>query len=133
MAVAFISHRTCDAELAKKLAADLEARGHEARLDVLELEVGDSIIGWMGEAIGVADAVVLCYSAAGVQAPWMSREWLSALARQLNGEGIRVLPVRFPGSEPPPLLADLRYADAAEDWGRAVAELHRALERSSPA
>lgn len=132
MAVVFISHRGRDTGLAERLAADLQDSGHEVRLDVLEVEVGDSVVGWMDEALGAADAIVVCYSEAGVQTPWMSREWLSALARRLNGEGILLLPVRLPGSKPPPLLADLRYADADASWEQAVAELHRALERGSP-
>jgi len=62
-----------------------------------------------------------------VLAPWMSREWMAALAMQLNGHSIRLLPVRLTGGQPPALLADIRYADLVTDWDTGLAELLRAL------
>jgi len=59
--------------------------------------------------------------------PWMSREWMSALARQLDGHGVRLLPLRLSGGEPPALLADIRYADLVADWDRGVQELLAAI------
>ena len=49
----------------------------------------------------------------------MSREWMSALARQIEGAQVRLLPVRLTGGSPPPILADLKYADLVTDWPRA--------------
>jgi hypothetical protein len=76
-----------------------------------------------------ADAayLVLCCSAAGVGAPWISREWIAALARQLDGRGIKILPVRLAGGEPPALLSDMKYADLAADWGIGLDQLARAI------
>jgi hypothetical protein len=44
------------------------------------------------EGLRGAAYLVLCYSDAGVMALWVSREWMSALARQLAGYDVRVLP-----------------------------------------
>ena len=56
----------------------------------------------------------------------MGREWMSALARQLNGHGIKLLPVLLTGGEPPAILADVKYADLVKNWSRGIAELLRA-------
>jgi hypothetical protein len=81
----------------------------------------------MNAGLEGASYLVLCYSATGVLAPWMSREWMSALAMQLNGRDIRLLPARLTGGQPPALLADIRYADLVSDWATGLADLLRAI------
>lgn len=125
----FISHRCTDTSAAVRLAADLTARGHVVRLDDSDLEVGDSILAWMNSSLGDAEFVILCLSGSGVDTPWVSREWYSALARQLNGEGVQLLPVKLTGGALPPLLADIKYADATLDWAAAVDALDSAVRR----
>ncbi len=129
MARLFISHRGADADAATRLARDLETRGHVVRLDTTELLVGDSIPEWMNAALADVDFVLLCLSTWGVDAPWITREWFSTLARQLNGEGIRLLPVRLTGGTLPPILADIKYADAVTDWASAIDAIDRAVMR----
>ena len=58
---------------------------------------------------------------------WMGREWMSSLARQLNGYGIKILPVRLSGGEPPPILADIKFADLTKNWQVGIDELLRAM------
>ena len=123
----FISHRGNDLAPAELLAREIEAAGHQVWLDAWRIDLGDSIIGRMQEGLAEATYVVVCYSTSGVLSPWMSREWMSAQARQLNGEGIKLLPVRLTGGEPPAILADIRYADLVADWDQGVAELLRAI------
>jgi hypothetical protein len=96
-------------------------------IDVWEIRIGDSILEKMNAGLEGASYLVLCYSATGVLAPWMSREWMSALAMHLNGRGIRLLPVRLTGDEPPALLADVRSADLVTDWAVGLADLLRAI------
>jgi hypothetical protein len=57
----------------------------------------------------------------------MNREWMSVLARQLEGAGVKVLPVRLTGGEPPAILADVKYADLVRDWQRGLDQLCAAL------
>ena len=127
MANVFISHRRADAVEAARLAADLRAAGHEVWLDDDEIAIGDSIPGRMNEGVERARYVVVCYSSSGVNSPYMKSEWLSALARQLDGRGVKLLPVRLTGDETPAILADLKHADLVRDWNAGVAELLRAI------
>ncbi len=125
----FISHRGQDHEAAEKLAVDLRDRSHEVWLDVWRIDLADSIVGKINEGLSSATHVVLCYSDAGVLAPWISQEWMSTLARQLNGASVRLVPARLTGGEPPSILADIKYADLVADWDAGIAALDRALRR----
>ena len=127
MATVFVSHRFADEVVARRLAEELRDRGHAVWLDTWEIGVGDSIVGKMNEGLTGSAFVVLCYSDAGAMSSWMSREWMSALARQLEGEGVKLLPVRLTGGSPPAILADLKYADLVADWARGMDDLCAAL------
>ena len=124
---AFISHRGEDADLAERLAEEIRQAGFQVWLDEWEINLGDSIAEKINSGLENARYVVLCYSKAGVLSPWISREWMSALARQLNGYGVNVLPVRLSGGEPPAILADIKYPDLVKDWDRGISELLRVM------
>jgi hypothetical protein len=128
MAEIMISHRTADTFMAENLAKEIEQAGHVVRLDSSELNVGDSITEWMNSAVSNVQYVVLCYSVHGVESPWIIREWASTLARQLQGKGVRILPVILTGGDAPALLADIKTADLTRDWARGIGELLRAIK-----
>jgi hypothetical protein len=127
MANLFISHRGSDTAKAELLAEELRVRGHQAWLDTWDIKVGDSIIAKINAGLSGSSYLVLCYSAADVLAPWISREWMSVLARQLEGHSIKLLPVRLSGGEAPAILADIRYADLEADWDKGVSDLINAI------
>lgn len=123
----FISHRGADVDLAEKLAQEIQQAGFQVWLDEWDIRVGDSIVERMNAGLETAKYVIVCYSEAGVLSSWMSREWFSALARQLNGCDVKVLPVRLSGGTPPAILADIKYADLVKNWSRGVSDLLRAM------
>jgi hypothetical protein len=127
MANVFISHRGGDSKEAEQLANEVRKAGHKVWIDTWEINVGDSIIEKMNEGLEGAIYLVLCYSSSGVLSPWMGREWMSALTRQLDGRGVKILPVRLTGGDPPAIIADIRYADLVKDWAKGVAELLKAI------
>jgi|SRR5882724_1103939 len=126
MANVFLSHRGADAALATKLATELTAHGHNVWLDVWDIKVGDQIVTRMNAGLSGSIYVIVCYSSAGM-APWMDIEWASALARQLNGEGIRILPARLSGIVAPAILAGTKYADLIHDWNQGILDLLKAI------
>lgn len=127
MANVFISHRGPDKVLAEKLAGAVRSAGHKVWLDIWEINVGDQIVGRMNEGIAGAAYVVMCYSSAGT-APWFNIEWLSALARQLSGEPVKVLPVRLSGTDAPAILRGTKYADLITDWNQGIQDLLNAIK-----
>jgi len=124
----FISHRRTDQLEAEKLATEIRNAGHTVWLDDWNIGLGDSIVGRMNEGLEAADYVVLCYSSSGVDSEWISREWMSALAQQLNGAGIKLIPALLTGGGPPAILADIYYADLIKDWSGGVAMILKALK-----
>ncbi|RKG89816.1 toll/interleukin-1 receptor domain-containing protein [Corallococcus sp. CA049B] len=126
MANVFISHRKLDRAHAERLARELMAAGHQVWFDEWKLDVGDSIVEKINEGLKGSTYLIVCFSAAG-DSPWVNREWMSTLARQLSGEGVKVLPALLAGGVPPAILADMKYANLAKDWGHGVSELLRAL------
>lgn len=127
MANVFISHRGADLAAATCLAEDLQTRGHTVWLDQWKINIGDSIIEKINDGLTGSSYVILCYSSSGVNSPWMGREWMSTLARQLDGASVRLLPVRLTGGSPPGILADRKYADLVKNWTRGLEELCAAL------
>ena len=127
MANIFVSYRSSDVDSARQLATEMQARGHSVWLDESQISVGDSIVEKIDSGLEAIQYLILCYSGAGVHSPWMSREWMSTLARQLEGSGVRILPVRFSGGNPPTLLADIKYIDMSADWNLGIEQLHMAL------
>jgi hypothetical protein len=127
MSNVFVSHRGADATQATQLAEKIRAAGHSVWLDEWEINIGDSIVERIDAGLKGANYIVVCYSSAGVTAPWMSREWMTGLARQLEGKDIKLLPARLTGGDPPAILADIKYADLVTDWTRGVADLLRAI------
>jgi hypothetical protein len=51
----------------------------------------------------------------------------SALARQMNGANVKILPVVLTGGSPPAILADIQYADLNSDWDSGVRQLLKAI------
>lgn len=128
MASVFISHRGADRDAAERLAVELRKRGHVVWLDTWKINVGDSIVERVNEGLSDSSYLVLCYSDAGSTSPWMGREWMSTLARQLKGARVRLLPVRLTGGVPPVILADVKYADLVADWSSGVDALCDAVK-----
>jgi TIR domain len=127
VAKVFISYRRVDADAVKQLAIELQLAGHTVWFDEWRIDLGDSIVGRMNEGLAGAAYLILCCSTSGVDTPWISREWLSALARQLDGHDMKVLPVLLSGGFPPPILADVKYADLSTDWSDGMRQLLRAI------
>lgn len=123
----FLSHRGEDKTLAERLAVELQRVGHEVWLDTWKINLGDSIIERINQGLEGAGYVVLCCSSRGVTSPWMGREWMSSLARQLNGHRVKLLPILLTGSDIPAILADIKYADLRHDWRLGVATLLKAI------
>lgn len=107
----FISHNHRDKPVARRVAEALLQDGHEVWLDEWEMVPGDSLIAKISEAIVDAAYLVVLLSADSVASGWVTRELETALARQINGKDIKVVPCLLDDCEIPPFLQPLLYAD----------------------
>ena len=128
MANVFISYRKNDVVLAQQLAQEIKnAAHHNVWFDEWEITIGDSIIERMGEGLEGSSYLVLCFSSSGISSNWIGREWMSTLARQLNGQNIKILPVILSGGKPPAILADLKYINLTQNWNDGIKQILLAL------
>lgn len=127
MANVFISHRKVDVILAERLSQEIKAAGHEVWFDDWKIDIGDSIVEKINQGLEGTAYLVLCYSSSGMS-DWVNREWMSALARQLSGQPVKILPLLLSGGEPPAILADIKYADLVKDWHKGVQDLLKAIK-----
>lgn len=109
--------------MAASLASVLRAAGHDVWLDEWNIAPGDSIVERIDTGLTTAVDVIVCFSATGENSPWMSREWMSALARKLNGIQLRIIPVKFAPSSGPAILADIKAIDLFTDWDMGLQQL----------
>lgn len=109
MAKIFLSHRTADKDVVIVVAEYLQRLGHEVWLDVWSIKLGDSIVSKINEGLSEHNVILLFCSAHSSLAPWISREWMSALARKLGGETLQIIPVLLPEGRLPVILADISY------------------------
>lgn len=128
MSNVFVSHRGADTTQARRLAEDLRQASHNVWFDEWVIDIGDSIVQRMDEGLSGAAYLILCCSGAGVMSPWMTREWMSALARQLQGHDVRILPVMLTGDEIPAILTDIRAADLRTDWNDGMTRLLKSIK-----
>ncbi len=122
----FLSHSKVDVTHAERLGLALRAAHHNVWFDEWEIGVGDSIVERINEGLLGAPYLILCYSSAGLS-PWVDREWMSTLARQMSTRGVKILPALLTGGIPPAILADIKFADLVQDWDKGVADLLRSI------
>src|SRR5262252_9055361 len=99
----FLSYHWRDHERAEALAKRLGGVGLRAFLDRWYLTPGTSWLKALESALASCNAVAICIGAE--MGPWQLREQYRALEHQRAAEGngtrFPIIPVLFPGSEPP--------------------------------
>lgn len=73
--------------------------------------MGESLIGKIESGISGVTHLLVILSKSSVQSPWCREELRMALARQIGGKGIQVLPLLLEDCELPGFLQKKKYAD----------------------
>jgi len=127
MASVFISHRGADQPAAERLALALRGRGHEVWIDSWKIGIGDSIVEQINTGLSEASFLLLCGSNEPFMSPWVDREWMSALASQLEGANVRLLPVLLTGDNLPFILKDIKSANLVLHWQDGIEAICKVL------
>jgi hypothetical protein len=124
---AFICHASEDKPVVRRLAEFIEQQGVGVWLDEREINVGDSIVQKVSEALENVSHLIVVLSAHSVGKPWVTRELSAALMRQLAQREITVLPLRLDNAPLPVLLSDIMYADGRSSLESGFKELVDAM------
>jgi hypothetical protein len=106
MSQVFLSHSSKDKDFARKLKSELEAQGVPIWMDEVELKIGESLLGSIGQAATQADYLIIVLSPDSVSSEWVQRELSIALSQELEDRKVRVKPVLYRDCEIPPFLLD---------------------------
>jgi tetratricopeptide (TPR) repeat protein len=106
----FVSYTAADRAWAEWVAWQLEAAGHQVRLQAWDFQPGANFVEQMNQALGWAERVVAVISDAYFASPYARDEWTAALVRG-RGEPDRLLLVRVQPCTVPPLLANRVWVD----------------------
>lgn len=124
---AFICHASEDKGAARQLALAMRRLGVDVWFDEWEIRIGESIVQKINQALGAVSHVIVLLSEASVSKPWVRKELSAALMRQLSQRSIHILPLRLDSCTIPPILADIKYADARAGMEQALTEIEQAL------
>lgn len=125
----FLSHNSKDKSFVRKLAQDLDTQGINYWLDEAELSVGDSLIERIQDGIDKVNYIAIVLSQNSIQSQWVQKEMSVALALEISGKPVRVLPLILEKVDIPTFLIDKLYLDFTEDgkYQNSLAELVRGV------
>jgi len=125
----FISYSHADKGFVDKLAAHLVKRNAHVWVDTWELNVGDSILNRVQEAIQDSSALLVILSKASVQSEWCKKELSAGLMRELEEKRVIVLPVLLEDCEIPLFLREKMYADFRSSFDRGLSAIVDAIAK----
>lgn len=119
----FISYSHENQDKVEKIAAHLVKDRANIWIDEWELNVGDSILNKIQEAIETSAALLIVLSKASVKSEWCKKELTAGLMRELSEKEVIVLPVLIEDCEIPLFLKDKKYADFRTDFDTGLNEI----------
>ena len=125
----FISYSHVDASFVDKLATALVKQNASVWVDRWELNVGDSILSRVQEAIHESDALLVVLSKASVASEWCKKELNAGLMRELDEKRVVVLPVLVEDCEIPIFLREKMYADFRKGFARGLKAISEAVAK----
>lgn len=112
----FISYSHNDKDFVDTLASHLVKNKASVWIDRWELNIGDSIIQKVQEAIQDSSALLVVLSKSSTKSEWCKQEITSGLLKQLESKKVFVLPVLLEDCEIPLFLQDKLYADFRKNY-----------------
>lgn len=125
----FISYSHEDSDFASTLAGRLVEQNAHVWIDAWEINVGDSLIERIQNAIQDAGALLVILSKASVESEWCKRELNAGLMRELEEKRVVVLPVLKEDCTIPTFLREKKYADFRADFDTGFRELLTAVAK----
>jgi hypothetical protein len=108
---AFISHSAKDREFVVRLATDLKRAGIRVWLDQWDIRPGDSFATAVEQGLKESQFLLVVMSPDYFESAWAQQEWQYAMANEIKGGGVRVIPVLYRDCEIPNFLRVKQWVD----------------------
>jgi hypothetical protein len=125
----FISYSHENKDFVQKLAANLVRHNTHVWVDTWELNVGDSIVQRVQDAIKSASALLVVLSKASIDSEWCKRELSAGLVIELEKKQVIVLPLLLEDCDIPIFLKDKLYADFRSDFDSGLTAVLNGIAR----
>lgn len=125
----FISYSHADELIVNKLAAHLVKNNANVWVDTWELNVGDSILIRVQDALVDSSALLVILSKSSVASEWCKKELSAGLMRELHEKRVVVLPVIVEDCEIPLFLKEKMYADLRKDFDQGLHSILSAIAK----
>jgi TIR domain len=125
----FISYSHQDSDFVSALAVRLAKQNTHVWIDTWEINVGDSLIDKVQNAIQDAGALLVVLSKASVESEWCKKELNAGLVRELEEKRVVVLPLLKEDCIIPIFLREKKYADFRSDFNKGFHELLAAVAK----
>ncbi len=124
----FISYSREDQRFAEELANSLTHDGISVWFDDWYIQVGDSILRKIQDGILSSDFLVVLLSRNSMESKWVDHELNAGTLKNIESEGVFVLPALIEKCRIPPFLSDRKFADFTSDPTKAYQELLAAID-----
>lgn len=125
----FVSYSHADKAFVENLAVQLVKHEAHVWIDTWELNVGDSILNRVQQAIQDSSALLIILSKASVASEWCKKELNAGLMRELDEKRVVVLPVLVEDCDIPMFLREKMYADFRKDFDAGLKALVEAVAK----
>jgi hypothetical protein len=110
----FVSYSHHDCDIVEKVARELAANGLHVFLDAWGLQLGESLVGRLEEAIRGSRAGLLFFSKHAADSRWVKEEYQRMISRSVTDDAFRLIPVRLDGTQLPDFAAGRKWYDLAK-------------------
>lgn len=125
----FISYSHKNKDFVDKLAANLVKHKTHVWVDSWELNVGDSIIDKVQEALQESSALIIVISNDSMESEWCKKELSSGFLRELEEKRVVVLPLLLENCEMPIFLRGKMYADFRSNFDEGLKKTLEAIAK----
>lgn len=119
----FISYSHQDVDFVNRLAAHLTQAKVHVWVDTWELQVGDSLLAKVQQAIQESSALIVVLSRNSVESEWCKRELNAGLMRELEEKRVVVLPALLEDCQLPLFLREKLYADFRTNYDQGLRQI----------
>ena len=119
----FLSHSSADKPFARRLAHDLIQDGLNIFLDEWDINIGESIVERVNDALERMKGLILILSNQSIHSNWVKKELNSVLMKELDDKTVTIFPVLKETCKIPIIIQDYKFSDFRYNYQIGLSQL----------